>query len=49
MQQNDVSYFWIHSVSLCVFIGGLNPLMLRDINNQFCVCMCERGKRGREG
>ena len=26
--------FSIHSVSLCLFIGKLRPLMLRDINEQ---------------
>ena len=26
--------FFIHSVSLCLFIGELRPLMLRDINEQ---------------
>ena len=35
MQQKDVFCFHIHSVSLCHFIGELNPLILRDINDQW--------------
>jgi hypothetical protein len=34
MQPNDVSCFCIHSVSLCLFIGELSPLMLGNINDQ---------------
>ena len=32
--QNDASCFCIHSVSLCLFIGDMSALMLRDINDQ---------------
>ena len=50
MQQNDESCLCIQSVSLCLFIGELSPLMLRDINDQWllvpnilllvlCVCV----------
>ena len=31
MQQNAGSYLLIQSVSLCIFIGELSPLMFRDI------------------
>jgi hypothetical protein len=34
MQQDDGSCLHIHSVSLCLCIGELSPLMLRDINDQ---------------
>ena len=34
MQQNAGSYLHIESVSLCLFIGELSPLMLRDIRDQ---------------
>ena len=34
MQQKDGSCFCIHSVSLCLFIGKLSPLILRDNNDQ---------------
>jgi hypothetical protein len=34
MHQNNGCYFHIHCVSLWLFIGELNPLMLRDINDQ---------------
>jgi hypothetical protein len=34
MEQRDGSCFYIH-VSLCLFIGELSPLILRDINSQW--------------
>ena len=49
-QQNVGSCFRIQSLSLCLFIGELRPLILSDINDQsllitviiFCVCVCSR-------
>lgn len=38
MQPKDVYCFQIHSASLCLFIGDLRLLMLRDINEQ-CLLM----------
>ncbi|KAL6088092.1 hypothetical protein STEG23_028949 [Scotinomys teguina] len=35
-KQKDGSCFLIHSVNLCLFIGELRPLILRDINDQIC-------------
>ena len=35
MQQKDGSCFCIHSITLCLCIGELSPLILRDINNQW--------------
>jgi hypothetical protein len=35
MQQNAGSCLHIQCGSLCVFIGKLSPLMLRDIKDQF--------------
>ena len=34
MQQNAGSCLCIQSLSLCLFIGELNPLMLRDIKEK---------------
>ena len=34
MYQNDASCFNMHSLSLCLFIWELSPLILRDINHQ---------------
>jgi hypothetical protein len=34
IHHNDGSWFHIHSVSQCLFIGELSPLMGRDINDQ---------------
>ena len=34
MHQNDISCFSIHSVSLCLFIWELSPLILRDVNDK---------------
>jgi hypothetical protein len=34
MQQNHGSCFCINSVDLCVFVGKLSPLILRDIDDQ---------------
>ena len=34
MQQKDRLYFCIKSVMLCLFIGELSPLILRDVNDQ---------------
>jgi uncharacterized membrane protein len=33
MQQNDRSSFRTQSVSLCLFIGELSPLIIRDVND----------------
>ena len=49
-QQNDGSSFLIQSLGPCLFIGGLSPLILSDINDQwllipfiiFFVCVCSR-------
>jgi hypothetical protein len=35
MQQNDGSFFHIHSVGLRLLIGELSSLMLRDTNDQW--------------
>ena len=50
MQQNYGFCFHIHSVSLCLFIGDLAPLILRNFNDKWyyflefvfrvCVCVC---------
>ena len=49
-QQNVGSCFLIQSLSLCLFIGELSPLILSDINDQWllipviifvCVCVVE--------
>ena len=37
MQQKDGSCFHIHSVSVCLFIGELSPLILRNINDQWLI------------
>jgi hypothetical protein len=34
MQQNDEFCLSIQSASLCLFIGELNPLILRDIKDR---------------
>ena len=49
-QQNVGFCFRIQSLSLCLFIGELSPLILSDINDQWllipfiicviCVCVC---------
>jgi hypothetical protein len=42
MMQKDRSCFPIHFVSLCLFIGELKPLILRDINKiavDSCYCV----------
>lgn len=39
MQQNDGSCFHIHFVSLFLFIGGLIPLMLRNITGCYSVIL----------
>ena len=36
MPQNAGSCFLIHSVSLCIFIEQLNPLMLRGVKKNDC-------------
>jgi hypothetical protein len=36
MQQNAGSCLQIHFVSLCLFIGELSPLILRDIKEDDC-------------
>jgi hypothetical protein len=33
-QQNDGSYLCSQSISLCLFIGELSPLMLREIKGK---------------
>ena len=35
MQQKEVFYFHIQSVSLCLFIGDFSPFILRHINDQW--------------
>ena len=39
MQLKDGSCLFIHSVSLCLFIGKLSLLILRDINDEWLLIL----------